>query len=53
MKKRRTKKNKVNPPEVMPEAAYNISPDDIEIGDEIITLKEIKKKEKEKKGEDH
>lgn len=50
MKKR--KKKKMKAPESMPEAAYNISPDDIEIGDEIITLREMKKK-KDSDKEDH
>lgn len=53
MKKRKEKKEKLKAPVVMPEAAYNISPDDIEIGDEIITHRKIKKEKERNKEEDH
>jgi len=52
MKDRKRKKRSLKAPETMPEAAYNLSPDDIEIGDEILTLREIKKQEELNK-EDH
>ncbi|NLJ84545.1 MAG: hypothetical protein GX336_06525 [Halanaerobiaceae bacterium] len=48
MKKKKIKKQekKLKEPVVMAEAAYNLSPDDIEIGDEIITHRELKEKKK-------
>ncbi len=51
MKKKKRKINKNNKksaemPEAMPEAAYNFSPDDVEIGDELTVtdMKKIKNK---------
>ncbi|NLM97121.1 MAG: hypothetical protein GX175_05870 [Halanaerobiaceae bacterium] len=52
MKNKKRKKRSLKVPETMPEAAYNLSPDDIEIGDELLTLRELKKEEKLNK-EDH
>ncbi len=43
-KKRKISKNIKLAPEAMPEAAYNISPDDLEIGDDL-TITDLKKKE--------
>lgn len=51
-KKRKISKNKDLAPEAMPEAAYNISPDDGEIGDDL-TITDLKKKEIFKNKEGH
>lgn len=50
-KNKKSSKNSNHAPQAMPEAAYNINPDDVEIGDEI-TVKDIKKRDYTKK-EDH
>lgn len=46
-KKKRKDKKSTKVPEAMPEAAYNISPDDVEIGDDLTAI-DIKKKKKKK-----
>ena len=53
MKKRKTKrKDIIKAPEAMPEAAYNVSPDDVEIGDDLTSL-DVKNKKKVDYKEDH
>lgn len=48
MKKRKVKKRekKLQEPMIMPEAVYELNPDDIEIGDDIIAGVDIKKEKK-------
>ncbi|HPZ62359.1 MAG: hypothetical protein WAP36_09295 [Halanaerobiales bacterium] len=50
MKKSKIKKKvkRQKEPVIMPEAAYDLSPDDIEIGDDLIANREIKKEKKKK-----
>ncbi|MFW6287155.1 MAG: hypothetical protein ACOC2J_00180 [bacterium] len=51
-KKRKISKKSGKAPEAMPEAAFNISPDDVEIGDDLTAI-DIKKQRNKNNKEDH